>query len=99
MTETRTYRQTHRADTTERTRAAILAAAQTAFRADPGGGPSLEAIAAGAGGSTRTVLRQFGSKERLLTAAIEVGLTEHATNRRVVPGDVEDAVRKLERHY
>ena len=35
MTTTRAYRQTRRADTTERTRATILAAAQAAFRADP----------------------------------------------------------------
>ena len=97
--ETRTYRQTRRADTTERTRATILAAAQAAFRADPGGDPSLEAVAERAGVSTRTVIRQFGSKDGLMTAAIEGGMAASATDRRVDPGDVEGAVRKLADHY
>jgi AcrR family transcriptional regulator len=99
MESTRTYRQTRRADATGRTRAAILAAAQAAFRADPGGDPSLEAIAERAGVSTRTVIRQFGSKHGLMTAAIESGMAESATDRRVDPGDVEGAVRKLADHY
>jgi AcrR family transcriptional regulator len=99
MTETRTYRQTRRADTTERTRATILAAAQAAFRADPGGDPSLEAVAERAGVSTRTVIRQFGSKDGLMTAAIEGGMAASATDRRVAPGDVEGAVHKLAEHY
>ncbi len=99
MTETRAYRQTRRADATERTRAAILAAAQAAFRADPGGDPSLEAVADRAGVSTRTVIRQFGSKDGLMTAAIEDGMAANATDREVAPGDVENAVRKLVAHY
>jgi AcrR family transcriptional regulator len=99
MTITRTYRQTRRADATERTRSTILAAAQAAFRADPAGDPSLEAVAERAGVSTRTVIRQFGSKEGLMTAAIEDGMATSATDRRVAPGDVEGAVRKLAAHY
>jgi AcrR family transcriptional regulator len=99
MTTTRAYRQTRRADATGRTRGAILAAAQAAFRADPAGDPSLEAIAERAGVSTRTVIRQFGSKDGLLTAAIEDGIAESATDRRVDPGDVEGAVRKIAAHY
>lgn len=99
MTATRTYRQTRRADSTERTRAAILAAAQAAFRADPSRDPSLEAVAERAGVSTRTVIRQFGSKDGLMTAAIEAGMAESATDRRVDPGDTVGAVRKLADHY
>ena len=99
MTQTRTYRQTRRADTTERTRATILAAAQAAFRADPGGDPSLEAVAERAGVSTRTVIRQFGSKDGLMTAAIEGGMAASATDRRVDPGDVDGAVGKIADHY
>jgi AcrR family transcriptional regulator len=98
-TTTRTYRQTRRADATERTKATILAAAQAAFRADPGGDPSLEAVAERAGVSTRTVIRQFGSKGELMTAAIEGGMAESATDRHVAPGDVEGAVRKITAHY
>jgi AcrR family transcriptional regulator len=98
-TTTRTYKQTRRADATERTRATILAAAQAAFRADPGGDPSLESVAAHAAVSTRTVIRQFGSKDELMKAAIEAGMVESATDRRVEPGDVKGAVRKLADHY
>jgi AcrR family transcriptional regulator len=99
MSIARTYKQTRRADATERTRAAILAAAQAAFRADPGGDFSLESVASRAAVSTRTVIRQFGSKEGLMKAAIEAGMVESATDRRVEPGDVEAAVRKLAGHY
>lgn len=99
MTATRTYHQTRRADTTERTRATIIAAAQAAFRADPGGDPSLEAVAERAGVSTRTVIRQFGSKDGLMTAAIEGGMVASATDRHVEPGDVVGAVGKLADHY
>jgi AcrR family transcriptional regulator len=99
MTGTRTYRQTRRADATERTRATILAATQEAFRTDPGADPSLEKVAARAGVSTRTVIRQFGSKEGLLTAALEDGMAAGATDRQVAPGDVEGALAKLTDHY
>jgi AcrR family transcriptional regulator len=95
----RTYRQTRRADTTERTRATILAAAQELFRADPQLDPSLDAVAARAGVSTRTVIRQFGSKQELLEAAIGVGIEETAATREAEPGDVEGAVRRIVAHY
>src|ERR1700759_808184 len=95
----RTYRQTRRADATERTRAAILAAAGELFRADPQLAPSLEAVAARAGVSTRTVIRQFGSKEGLLEAAIEAGVEAAQTTRHAEPGDVEGAVRAIVSHY
>jgi AcrR family transcriptional regulator len=98
-TETRTYHQTRRADATERTRATILAAAQTVFREDPHLDPSLEAVAARAGVSTRTVIRQFGSKEGLLEAAITAGVEGAAVSRRAEPGDVEGAVRRIVDHY
>jgi AcrR family transcriptional regulator len=95
----RTYRQTRRADATERTRAAILDAAQELFRADPQFDPSLDAVAARAGVSTRTVIRQFGSKEGLLEAAITVGVEQAAVVRHAEPGDVEGAVRSIVGHY
>jgi AcrR family transcriptional regulator len=99
MSGTRTYRQTRRADATERTRQTIIAAAQAAFREDPAADPSLDAMAARAGISTRTVIRQFGSKERLMTAAIEAGMASSAADRRVDPGDIDAAVAKLTEHY
>lgn len=96
---TRTYRQTRRADATERTRAAILDAAQELFRADPALDPSLDALAARAGVSTRTVIRQFGSKEGLLEAAIAAGVEASQATRHAEPGDVEGAVRAIVTHY
>ena len=96
---TRTYRQTARADATERTRGAILDAAVALFRADPQLDPSLDEVAARAGVSTRTVIRQFGSKEGLMEAAIAAGVEAVATSRRAEPGDVDGAVRALVAHY
>lgn len=95
----RAYRQTRRADATERTREAILDAARALFRADPQLDPSLEAVAARAGVSTRTVIRQFGSKEGLLEAAIAAGVEATQTTRHAEPGDVQGAVRAIVAHY
>jgi AcrR family transcriptional regulator len=95
----RTYRQTRRADATERTRETILDAAQELFRADPQLDPSLDAVAARSGVSTRTVIRQFGSKEGLLEAAIAAGVEATQTTRHAEPGDVEGAVRAIVGHY
>jgi AcrR family transcriptional regulator len=96
---TRTYRQTRRADATERTREAILDAAQEVFRADPQLDPSLDAVAARAGVSTRTVIRQFGSKEGLLEAAIAAGVEATQATRHAEPGDVDGAMRAIVAHY
>src|ERR1700759_488521 len=95
----RTYKQTRRAEAAGRTRAAILDAAQELFRADPQLDPSLDALAARAGVSTRTVIRQFGSKEGLLEAAIEAGVEAAQETRHAEPGDVEGAVRAIVDHY
>jgi AcrR family transcriptional regulator len=96
---TRTYRQTRRADAAERTRAAILVAAGELFREDPQLDPSLEALAERAGVSTRTVIRQFGSKEGVLEAAITVGVEQAAETRHAGPGDVAGALRAITTHY
>ena len=96
---TRTYRQTRRADAAERTRAAIVVAAGELFREDPQLDPSLEALAERAGVSTRTVIRQFGSKEGVLEAAITAGVEQAAVTRHAEPGDVAGAVRAIVTHY
>jgi AcrR family transcriptional regulator len=96
---TRTYRQTRRADATERTRAAILVASRELFREDPQFDPSLGALAERAGVSTRTVIRQFGSKEGLLEAAIAAGVEAAQTTRHAEPGDVAGAVGAIVAHY
>jgi AcrR family transcriptional regulator len=96
---TRTYRQSRRADATERTRATIVAAAQDLFREDPQLDPSLEAVAARAGVSTRSVIRHFGSKDGLMEAAIAAGVEAAETTRHAEPGDVGGAVGSIVAHY
>jgi AcrR family transcriptional regulator len=61
---------------------------------------SLEDIAQRSGVTVQTVIRRFGSKERLIEAAAEEG------NRQVIPqrdqapaGDIEGAVKNLIDHY
>lgn len=95
----RSYSQTQRAESTAATRRAILDAAIDAFREDGDPDPSLEAVAARAGCSTRSVIRHFGSKERLIEAAIADATAVAVEKRRVEPGDVEGAVQKLVDHY
>jgi AcrR family transcriptional regulator len=95
----RTYRQTRRAAATGRTREAIVGAARDLFREEPQVDPSLEAVAARAAVSTRTVIRQFGSKEGLLEAAILAGVEDAAITRHAEPGDVGGAVGAIVAHY
>jgi AcrR family transcriptional regulator len=96
---TRTYSQTQRAEATAATRRAILDAAAELFREGGDPDPPLERVAQRAGCSTRSVIRHFGSKERLIEAAIGDAVAEALEQRRVEPGDVEGAVRKLVDHY
>lgn len=99
----RTYSQTQRAESTAARRRAILDAAIALFREEGREGgevdPSLELLAARAGCSTRSVIRHFGSKERLIEAAIADATADAIEQRRVEPGDVDGAVRKLVDHY
>src|SRR5690554_1661181 len=96
---TRAYTQTARADATQRTRRAILDAAQALFLDDGVLDPPLERVAERAGVTTRTVLRHFGSKEGLMEAAVADGGARVAASRAAPPGDVATAVRKLVDHY
>ncbi|HYD61538.1 MAG TPA: TetR family transcriptional regulator [Noviherbaspirillum sp.] len=58
----------------ERTKAAILAAARQRFAADGYGGATIRAIAADADIDPALVIRYFGSKESLFAAAAEFNL-------------------------
>jgi AcrR family transcriptional regulator len=95
----RTYSQTQRAESTAATRRAILDAAIALFREERNPDPSLDDLAARAGCSTRSAIRHFGSKERLIEAAIKDAIADALEQRRAEPGDVEGAVRKLIDHY
>ena len=61
---------------------------------------SLEDIAERAGVTVRTVIRRFGSKERLIEAAAEEGERRVTHQRYQAPiGDIEGAINNLVDHY
>jgi AcrR family transcriptional regulator len=95
----RAYSQAKRAEGTERSRRAILAAAQELFRDEDNFELPLDEVAKRARCSERTVIRHFGSKEGLLVAAVAEAEQAVMESRRARPGDVAGAVRKLVDHY
>jgi AcrR family transcriptional regulator len=95
----RTYTQTNRAEATERTRRAILDATQSLFREEKLSELPLERIAARAGCSSRSILRHFGSREGLFTAAVADAEDAVVRSREVESGDVAEAIRRLVDHY
>jgi AcrR family transcriptional regulator len=95
----RAYSQTRRAAATERSRKAILLAAQELFRDEGKFELPLDEVAARAGCSTRSVLRHFGSKEGLVAAAIADAEQEVMESRAAEPGQVAAAIRSLIDHY
>ena len=60
---------------------------------------SLAAVAEDAGVSVQTVLRQFGSRDGLIDAAVDVAHQQIATDRAVPTGDVPAAVSQLVDSY
>ena len=101
MTVTRRpYRMAARADSARATADRILDATTELFFERPTDRPSLEEVARRAGVAKQTILRRFGSKEALVTAAVERE-TERVSAERggVVPGDVAGAVRAVVGHY
>jgi AcrR family transcriptional regulator len=70
------YRPIPAAQRAARTRAAIVDAATTAFQFHGYSGTTMEAVAALAGVSPRTLYRHYGSKSALLVATIAVGAAD-----------------------
>jgi AcrR family transcriptional regulator len=96
----RRYSQVKRAQSSGRTRTALLDAAEAIFFAGGWDQASLESIAARAGVSKQTLLRHFGSKDGLLAAGAERGLETVAEERATAPADdIEGAVGNLLDHY
>ena len=61
---------------------------------------TLELVAERAGVTVQTVLRHFGSRDALITAAAELATTEVVAQRSAAPvGDIEAAVDNLLDHY
>ena len=96
---TREYSQTKRAEATERSRRAILTAAQELFRDEGRLELPLDEVAKRAGCSERTVIRHFGSKEGLLVAAMADAEQGVVDSRGARPGDVAGSIRRLVDHY
>jgi AcrR family transcriptional regulator len=99
MKTKRPYRMTTRAAAVQETRERILAAmfklgTQRLFPEI-----SLDDVAAEAGVSVQTVLRQFGSRAGLIEANIEYALGQVAEERATPVGDVDAAVRVICEHY
>ena len=100
MEKTRPYTKHARAVGEERTRAALLDAAERLFFERGWEATSLEAVASEAGVTKQTLLRHFGSKTGLLERGFARGFEDVRRQRWDVPGDdVERAVDNLLDHY
>ncbi|WP_205696094.1 TetR/AcrR family transcriptional regulator [Conexibacter sp. SYSU D00693] len=96
----RTYEKAARAVGEERTRTALLDAAERAFLAGRWSAASLTALAHEAGVTKQTLLRHFGSKDGLLERAVQRALDRTARQRLgPPPPDVAAAVDDLLDHY
>jgi AcrR family transcriptional regulator len=96
----RPYRMRARAEAAAETGRRILEAVIELHRERFWDQVSLEDIAERAGVTVQTVIRRFGSKERLIEAAAEEGTRQVVRQRDQAPvGDVEGAVENLVDHY
>ena len=96
----RPYRMRARAEAAAETGQRILEAVIELHRERFWDQVSLEDIAERAGVTVQTVIRRFGSKERLIKAAAEEGTRQVIRQRDQAPvGDVEGAVENLVDHY
>jgi AcrR family transcriptional regulator len=96
----RPYRQRARAESAAATAERILDAAETSFFERESGEVTLSEVAASSGVSVQTVLRRFGSREGLMTAAVARVAAKVSLQRgAAVPGDSAGAVAVLVDHY
>lgn len=99
-TPKRAYRMTARAEATEATGNAILDAALAAFEHLPFEQVTLKDVAAQSGVTVQTVLRRYGSKERLFEAIAQRERVRITTSRAVPDSDdLETSLGALIDHY
>ena len=96
---TRSYVMTTRADAVAQTRERILRAALRRTDRLPLSTVTLADIAADAGVSVQTVLRQFGSRDGVIDAGIELALGEITEERQAPRDDLPGAMSVLLDHY
>jgi AcrR family transcriptional regulator len=100
MESSRTYTKVARAEAEQQTRAALIAAADEAFLSGPWEQASLESIAQSAGVSKQTLLRHFGSKDRLLEQTLRLAIPQVKKQRFSAPtDDIPGAIDNLLDHY
>jgi AcrR family transcriptional regulator len=99
MKTTRSYTMTTRAEAAEATRRRIVESVVTLAGERPFAEITLDAVAERASVSVKTVLRQYGSRDGLLTAAMDAAMADTEDERRTPPGDPEAAVRIVVDHY
>lgn len=98
--ERRSYRMRARAEAAAGTARRIVDAMHELFAEQPYDRITIDAVAARAGVTVQTVLRRFGSKERLFAAAVEEGRARILAQRGAAPvGDRAAAVANLFSHY
>jgi len=96
----RPYKKVAREQAQQRTRDALLDAADAELYEDRWQQTSLQALSAKAGVTKQTLLRHFGSKDGLLLTALIRGASEVLEQRwSAQPGDLEIAVENLLEHY
>lgn len=89
-----------RAESTERTRDAILAAATEVFWSDPAADFTLDQVARTAGVTVQTVIRHFGSRDGVFDAAVEREFAQVADERDPAAATTPAAaIRQLVAHY
>ena len=98
MKSERAYRQVARAESAARTRSTIIDAAVALFARERYESITLDAVAEDAGVTRQTVLRLFGSKEGLVTAAARAKMDEVLAEREST-GGVDEALDRLVASY
>ena len=88
-----------RAEAVEGTRGKIMEAAYELFRAEDYADVSLERVAERARVSKQTLIRHFGSKDRLITATVDWQRPREEAARTAEPGDVQGAIVALVGRY
>jgi AcrR family transcriptional regulator len=96
----RPYRMRARAESAAATGERILDAAETSFLEGDGEEPTLADVAERSGVSVQTVLRRFGNRDGVLTAAIARMAAHVSLQRGAAPvGDPPGAIANLVEHY
>lgn len=95
----RSYTMVARAEAVETTRQRIIDALFALSRDRMFPDISLDDIAAEAGVSVQTILRQFGSRAALIEADIEYAIAQVREERNAPAGDIDEAMSVLVDHY